>query len=708
LKLADLTLGLQFRSGQHIIAKDFYERCLPISTSYSRAVGFFSSSVFTCCPTAFYEFFHSDGRMKVVSSPYLQRSDISAIAAGYRDSQTIIKTSQLELLLKPPLVLQSRLAELISWLVATRRLDVRIALVADDTTGYMMYHEKLGLFEDRAGNCVAFSGSANESRSGVKDNFEVVDLYRSWERFEARRAERKREDFAALWHSETARLEVFPFPVAMRLGKLRPAEVDETAPRTIVSVNQQPLTEEDRKGLEETLGIPGDVILRKHQRRAVEAWFANDGRGMLEMATGSGKTIAALAIATALYNTVDTPLFIIVVCPYLHLVYQWREQALEFGLDPIPCAHATATWREELATRLYNAKIGGRRIVSVVTTNATFAGPPFQKLMRASGLTQFLIADEVHNLGASQLRSALPEMARFRLGLSATPERWFDPEGTQALESYFDKVVFSYTLAQGLEDGILCRYRYYPLLVELTETEMEHYYKLTVELARLSSGAPTGDSHDPLVEALLLRRARLIATAQNKMPLLRERFVPLKGSTHNLVYCGDGTVESPADGSITRQIEAVVRMLGRDAGMLVARYTADTELDRRSELRRNFASGVLQCLVAIRCLDEGVDIPETRRAFILASSTNPRQFIQRRGRVLRTAPGKEFAEIYDFVVEPPVDVSGPDSPYFNITRNLFSRELDRISEFARLALNGPEAMHRLLQVRKRLHLLDHM
>jgi len=206
-------------------------------------------------------------------------------------------------------------------------------------------------------------------------------------------------------------------------------------------------------------------------------------------------------------------------------VYQWREQALEFGLDPIPCAHATATWREELATRLYNAKVGNRRLVSVITTNATFAGSPFQELVRAAGLPQLLVGDEVHNLGAAHLRSELPGTAQFRLGLSATPERWFDPEGSRALETYFGNVVFSYTLAQGLEDGILCPYRYYPLLVELTETEMEQYYKLTIELARLGGNASTIDGQDSLVEALLLRRARLVATAQNKLPLLRERFV---------------------------------------------------------------------------------------------------------------------------------------------------------------------------------------
>lgn len=645
--------------------------------------------------------------MRLVTSPHLQSADISAIASGYRDSPTITKSSKLDLLLKPTSILRSRLPEFVSWLIATRRLDMRIALITDDDTERMIYHEKLGIFEDITGQYIAFSGSANESRGGLEDNFEVIDIYRSWEKSETRRAQRKKEDYLDLWRSETPRLDVIPFPVALRLGKLRPSNGDDETNSVASDPKTVAVIANDQKGIEETLGIPGDIALRKHQISAVEAWFKNNGRGMLEMATGSGKTITALSIASTLYNTVGAPLFIIIICPYLHLVYQWREVALDFGLDPIPCAHSTSTWREDLATRLYNAKVGSRRIVSVITTNATFSGEHFQKLMRASGLPMLLIADEVHNLGAEQLRSVLPPTAKFRLGLSATPERWYDDEGTKALISYFGDVVFEYTLAQGLADHILCPYKYYPLLVALTDSEMEQYYKLTIEIARLSGGASSPNQKEPLVEALLIKRARLVATAENKLPLLRSQFISLRGSTHNLVYCGDGTVESPVDSSITRQIEAVVRMLGRDEGMHVARYTADTELSRRSDLRRNFASGALQCLVAIRCLDEGVDIPETRRAFILASSTNPRQFIQRRGRVLRTAPGKEFAEIYDFVVEPPLEVTGPGSPYFNITRSLFSKELDRISEFAALAVNGPEAMHRLLDVRKRMHLLDH-
>ena len=215
------------------------------------------------------------------------------------------------------------------------------------------------------------------------------------------------------------------------------------------------------------------------------------------------------------------------------------------------------------------------------------------------------------------------------------------------------------------------------------------------------------DDDNPALERLLIARARLTASAANKLPLLRELIEPLRDTRHTLVYCGDGRVEVAGSDEEERQVRAVTRALGADLRMRVATYTAETPPERRRQLQRDFANGDLQALVAIRCLDEGVDIPATQRAFILASVTDPRQYVQRRGRVLRKAPGKELAEVHDFLVVPPDDHQDPSSPYYQTTRRLFGRELERALEFAELAVNGPEAMGRLLDVRDRLQLLSH-
>lgn len=646
--------------------------------------------------------------MQLICSPHLDRTDAEAIANGYRSAPALFREARLPLLTLSSQKLAARMPQLIEWLVATRRLDVRIALFEHSFSDRQIYHEKLGIFQDSEGNYLAFSGSANESDSGLARNFEVVDVYRSWEKVEARRAATKRSDFDLLWHSETPPLEVLPFARAARDGRL--VLMDDDGPATSVQRKHAVQSQQDSRRigdrLEETIGIPGSLFLRPHQKRAIEKWFMHGGNGVLEMATGSGKTIVALAISTALYNLRGGPLVIVIVCPFLHLVHQWIEQAREFGLDPVIAAYATKAWHEELAARIYNAKVGQRSITSVVTTNATFVGRAFQEILRAVNVPFLFVADEVHNLGSETHRLHLPDNATYKLGLSATPERWFDDAGTDTLKAYFGGTVFRYTLEEGLNDKVLCPYKYFPILVSLTEEESAEYCRLTAAIAKLVGEESDNASSDNVAEALMLKRSRLVATASNKLPMLQETIFPMKGSAFNLIYCGDGTVESPVDEGIVRQIDAVVRMLGHECQMMVARYTADTEMDRRSELRQRFAEGVVQCLVAIRCLDEGVDIPETRRAFLLASSTNPRQFIQRRGRVLRRSPGKELAEIYDFIVQPPLEDLEFGSGMFNILRSMFAKELRRVIEFARLAQNGPEALYSLLSLRKVLHLLD--
>jgi DNA phosphorothioation system restriction enzyme len=704
--LNQLMLRSEYRSDEVVIGRDLYEKCLPLSARFDRAVGFFASSVFAVCPQAFHSFFRNRGRMRIVCCPIFDRVDVDAILRGYRERPELIRESQLEILKQGSRDVLQRRAALTSWLVASGGVDVRIARRHAGFENHI-YHEKLGLFGDREGNWVAFSGSANESLSGLQGNFECVDIFRSWMQNERKRLYQKRASFDRLWSNDTEGVEVLTFAEAATRGYLsvrtHPEGNGEPTPKaeTVPPVSDVgPLS-----GVEEVLLIPSDLELREHQKEAIRQWFAKNGRGIFAMATGSGKTIAALAAASKLYESVSAPLLVVIVCPFLHLCAQWIEEARRFGLDPLLCALERRAWYEPFSTRLYNLAAGTRRIASVVVSNATFATPGFKSLLRRAPIRSLLIADEVHNLGAPELRDALPENIRYRLGLSATPERHRDPEGTRAIISYFGPPVIRYALRQALRDHVLCPYRYIPVLVRLEEDELDEYLVLTRKIAQLI-GETEERRSSPVLDALLLQRARILATARGKIPALVRLLSPLKETTHNLIYCGDGSVETEPDASVVRQIDAVVRALGRDLGMTVAKYVADTALTRRTILRRRFAEGSLQGLVAIRCLDEGVDVPETRRAFILASSTNPRQFIQRRGRILRTAPGKDIAEIYDFIVQPADEEIAPSSPIFSTVRNLFRRELGRIWEFAGLAVNGPEALQALLPLRDRLNLLD--
>lgn len=446
--------------------------------------------------------------------------------------------------------------------------------------------------------------------------------------------------------------------------------------------------------------IPPSLHLRSYQKQAVNNWFANRGRGTLKMATGSGKTITALAIATELYQKIGLQALII-ICPYRHLVTQWAKEAEKFNLNPILAFESVRSWQRQLSTELYQLRAGYQPFVTVITTNSTLISEGFQSQLRYFPEKTLIVGDEAHNLGSPRLEESLPRNIGLRLALSATPERHFDESGTDAILNYFGPVLKpELTLAEAIHQGALVRYLYYPVLVELTEAESRAYHRLTTRIGWALMDDKDWENNETIT-ALLIQRSRLIASATNKLDALRELMKNRLQTTHTLFYCGDASVETLEDYS-PRQLEATVELLGSELGYRVNTYTAETPLSEREKLRQQFERGELQGLVAIRCLDEGVDIPAIQNAVILASSCNPRQFIQRRGRILRPHPGKERATLFDMIVLPP-DL---DRKTLEVERNLLRKELKRFLEFANLADNAGEARLKLLQLQKRYGLLD--
>ncbi|MFM2064098.1 MAG: hypothetical protein RLZZ507_3769 [Cyanobacteriota bacterium] len=450
--------------------------------------------------------------------------------------------------------------------------------------------------------------------------------------------------------------------------------------------------------------MPLSLQLRGYQRQAITSWFANNGRGTLKMATGSGKTITALAIACELHKQIDLQV-LLVVCPYRHLVSQWARECEKFHLQPILAFENLRTWQSQLSTQLYNLRSGSQGFVTVITTNSTLISEGLQSQLKYFPPKTLIIGDEAHNLGAPRLEESLPRNVGLRLALSATPERYFDDGGTQSLFDYFGSVLQpEFNLQDAINQGALVHYLYYPVLVELTEIESIAYLKLTKRIGRSLQHREREESDFEDIEdikSLLMKRARLVGAAENKLTALRDLMQTRKETSHTLFYCSDGSQESGHRSSL-RQLKAVAKILGAELGYKVSTYTAHTSLTEREILRQQFESGELQGLVAIRCLDEGVDIPAIQTAVILSSSSNPRQFIQRRGRVLRPHPGKERATIFDMIVLPP-DL---DREAIEVERNLLKKELRRFVEFADLADNAGEARMQLLNLQKRYGLLD--
>lgn len=447
------------------------------------------------------------------------------------------------------------------------------------------------------------------------------------------------------------------------------------------------------------LSRPDWVEERPYQRRAVRQWVEGGAQGILKMATGTGKTITSLMAAEHVSQALDDCLALIIAVPYQHLVEQWAEDVKEFGTQPIMAYQSRANWQENLQRQMLAFNSGARSTFCVITTHKTFASDVFQReLKRIQGAEQLLIADEVHHLGAPHLSSSLPDSIPMRLGLSATPERWYDSEGTDILHSYFDGgVVYEYSLPEAIENGALCEYYYVPHIVELTDEEALEYEELSSKIAKLAAkiegdlGDADLQSNNKLKQALFAR-ARLLGTAEEKLEYLLTLIEAQGDVSHTLVYCGDGSVESETSDQSLRHVDAAVKLLRTELGVRARRFTADEDQSERKRLLDEFERGKLEALVAIRCLDEGVDVPATETAYILASSSNPRQFVQRRGRILRSHKNKEYAVVHDFVVAPPARLGeGDDGPVFTSERSLVKKELERVNMFAESARNHPDA-----------------
>ena len=703
--LRSLKIASRYRSDRQNVVADFYVPALSASASYSRAAGYFTSTSLALFARGLREFASRGGTMRLVASPHLNADDISDIERGYEVREVIERAVIRELEADDQEVILNGLG-VVGRLIAEQRLDIKLAFV--EKQGRIgIYHEKLGIFHDGAGDLVAFTGSSNETLGGLLANFESIRVFRGWLPIEGPWALEIEQDFEDLWNDRTASLRVQLFP---EVARQRLIEIAGHRPEAGLAGQDDAIEPAvSARGRVARLAIPDGIGVRDYQRKAVEAWLSRQGKGILKMATGTGKTKTALFSACQLARALaarEQPLVLLVIVPFQHLVDQWVPEVESFGVRPVAIYESSQRWLPAVEDQLAEARLGQRPVVAMVATNASFAGDRFQSVLARVTQPLLVIADEAHNLGSSAYRSRLPQNATYRLALSATPERWFDDEGTDALTEYFGPVVFKLELGEAIERGALCRYRYVPRLVELADDENELYADLTAQIARrLASGEPMDDDPNSPLGFLLRRRAAVLGHASGKLQQLRNDLQSRCNAWFQLAYCAEGS--RPADrGELSgpSQVAQIINMAGNDLHLTVHSYVAETSRAERKVLLRRFGAGDdLRLLVAMRCLDEGVDIPDARVAYLLASSSNPRQFIQRRGRILRPAPGKDLAEIIDYLAVPQ-----EGTPLnFDVERSLLTRELERAGEFGKLAENY-EATLALLRPLKEKYQLMHL
>ena len=405
------------------------------------------------------------------------------------------------------------------------------------------------------------------------------------------------------------------------------------------------------------------------------------------MATGTGKTFTALGAICELAAN-EERLVAVICCPFKHLVEQWAEEVKIFGINPVIC-HGESKYKDKLKRKEWRIKRKADHFLCVITTNGTFMTKYFQETIQMNLDRTLLVVDEAHNFGAPKISGFMKENYPYRLALSATLERFRDPKGTQRLYEFFGEKCIEYTLDRAIQEQKLTKYKYYPVMVTLTDDELDKYYAVSEKIKKFIY--QDDDEMPEALKKLLIKRARIIAGAKNKISALKEVIQPYKDKNNLLVYCGAITYEEYGyqnDDDI-KQIDTVCKMLMNDYGMSVRKFTSEENNEDRKRLIRMYKDENIQALVAIKCLDEGMNIPSIKTAFILASSTNPKEYIQRRGRVLRRAEGKEYAEIYDFITVPrPLnEVKRVDESLKKIEIGLVGREFNRLIDFANLSLN---------------------
>jgi superfamily II DNA or RNA helicase len=687
----------EYRSDVNEIHSDFYVPCLANSINYDRAVGYFTSDSLRLVARGLVSFVRNQNSlMRLIASPVLNDTDAQALGGLSSDDarkmiSRLIETSFTDAVRHA----QGRHLEFLSWMISEGRLQVKLAYRPKHVG---IFHEKIGIFTDDKGNRLAFSGSMNETYAGMVSNFESFDVFK--QPMDASRILSKQKHFDSLWACEHKDLTVIDFTNASAelLKKYRsssykpPIEESELfgVPAGPVAVGKVTVPTYIGKLSSPPLRSPRD-----YQNKAIQAWNSNGNTGVMEMATGTGKTVTAL-FALELLQKTHPKMVIVILAPYKHLCNQWGREVEGFGLKPVLCYDSSIRWLELLESQLEALDSCQQGTLVVCATNATFSqNSEFLSILRGCQSTKCIVGDEVHNLGSSQAKKILPKEFSVRLGLSATPERSGDDEGTDAIFDYFGKTVFEYNLEKAMKNGFLTPYEFDFSIVEMTELEAKDYAEMTKKYARLAN------SNDPkekeMAELILFQRSNLVGAAFNKIKVLIDRLTqdPLR---RGLVYCSPGEVTDGSGAVLGPQKDLVSAAFAQCNPPIRARqFVHETDDDERELMVKEISDDSIQGLIAIKCLDEGVDVPCLEQAYILASSKNYRQTVQRRGRLLRNSPGKLKAKLVDFILVPPGWVRGRPCEPWEVS--LINGEIKRAEEFAMLASNREEVLIKINELK---------
>lgn len=716
----DLELKKEYRSPQDDVVKDVFIPALNIAKSYKRAVGFFSSTSLAEITKGISGLVENGGAIQIVASPALSENDEQAIKLGYEKRKEVIEKKLLGELenIEEDYFKQERL-NLLANLIANNILDLKIAFT-DTGKEAGIYHEKLGIFEDLEGNKIAFDGSMNESVTAMRYNYESVNVYCSWKSEDVERATSKVNAFENIWNNTDTSLNVVDFPSVTQkiLDKYKRKDFDlQTIIKKAKELDTQEL--EKKENLYNDSSDNGLLIKepkqlydsksklffdffdgkapRDYQLAAILKFKENNYKCLFAMATGTGKTLTSLFAVNELCLDKDINCILILV-PLKDLVEQWNKDVSKYFNGNIILVHSGNNWKEQLSTytvkKLINPDLDEKLII--ISTYDSFSLNK-DKILKVLNLPKtIIIADECHKTGALTYRENLPSEIQYRIGLSATPKRPYDLKGTKAIFDYFDpnENPYEFTIEMAINRNMLCPYNYHPIFVELTIEEMESYAEITERINKLiiliNSDMATEEDEDKL-EQMLKQRHRIIERAENKFDLFTECFLSeiKKYTQYTIVFAPDGTDENNINILSKYKDYVTKKASAQNIFLTSVEYVQGSD----KKMLEYFGKGQIDVVFAKQRLNEGIDIPAARRAFFIASSTSEREFIQRRGRVLRLCEGKTEAEIFDFIVVAP---DGADT-FFDkkLCNQIKESELKRVMDFAKTAKNFSQLSEKL-------------
>ena len=693
--LNDLDIKYRYSTGGKDSPIRFFTETLSNSIKFDLGLGFFSSASINVLSTGFARFISNGGKMRMYINQSLSEEDYNAISSlpvEQLEDKLIADFSAMVALLSKR---DKHFFNCLSFLIYKNRIEIKI--VVPKTGG--IAHQKFGILTDENNNKVCFTGSLNFTANALLRNIETIDCYNSWEDGNVGRIAQSEEDFESIFNEYSDSVIIYEPRAFEKIIKTRFSctEVDKL-------LKEEQLLIEELSSLSASLFTPYETAIDnekahfpyatgpfQYQIDAYYKWVNNNFQGIFAMATGTGKTITSLNCVLEEYKKTGKYAVLILV-PSIDLLQQWTVETGKFNFTNVFIVSCQSDWRSQLSSLKNDLDWGIETNYVIISTYNSFINEKFQNILRAlSSEDMILIADEAHNIGAQSIRDSFASLTiKKRIALSATPRREYDIEGTTAIESFFSDhypYCCSYSMEDAIKNGSLMEYLYYPRLVYLNDEEMDKYLKFTLSLL-LYYNKSNKDSlvQTPEVKTLLMKRKRVLHKASDKsrvfMNIVHELYHNNKAK-YCFVYAPEGKDYRMSD---DERILINYKSLVNDVYPQISTNTYLGGEPYKQDKLKSFAEGKIDMLFAMKCLDEGVDVPRAEVGIFTSSTGNPRQFIQRRGRLLRVHPDKRFARIYDMIVVPDFK-RFPNKDTYELERRLVKNELIRVSYFASLASN---------------------